>query len=93
LPGAAIKISYSLVGADSGKGENKMSEDQGFVISGAENIAKFQLLRVYHALKLQAKTGMKCKGGSLLKYAKHHYGAKGRTAKEVADSMQAKFGL
>jgi len=66
---------------------------EGFVISGAENIAKFQLLRVYHALKLQAKTGMKCKGGSLLKYAKHHYGAKGRTAKEVADSMQAKFGL
>ena len=68
-------------------------EDQGFVISGAENIAKFQLLRVYHALKLQAKTGLKCKGGSLLKYAKHHYGAKGRTAKEVADSMQVKFGL
>lgn len=48
---------------------------EGFMISGAENIAKFQLLRVYHALKLQAKFGLKCKGGSLLKYAKHHYGA------------------
>lgn len=66
---------------------------EGFMISGEEQMRAFQLLRIYHALRMQERTGMKCKGGSLLKYAKHHYGAKGRTAKAVADDLKARFGL
>ncbi len=66
---------------------------EGFVISGKEQMAAFQMARVYTALRLQERTGLKVRGGSLIKYAKQMYGVKGRTAKAVADDMKAKYGL
>ena len=61
------------------------------VITGADNIAAFQLIRIYHALRLQERTGMTLKGGSVIKYAKHCYGVTGRTAKAVADNLKIKY--
>lgn len=43
----------------------------GFVISGADNMAKFRALQIVHALALEVGTGMQIsRGGSALKAAK-----------------------
>jgi hypothetical protein len=61
------------------------------VISGADNIAAFQIIRLYTALRLQERTGMTLKGGSVIKYVKTYYGVTGRTAKVVADNLKLKY--
>ena len=61
------------------------------VISGPNNMAAFQLIRIYTALRLQERTGMTLKGGSVIKYAKHYYDVTGRTAKVVADNLKLKY--
>ena len=69
-----------------------MNESNGAtVITGAENIAAFQIIRLYHALRLQERTGMTLKGGSAIKHVKTYYGVTGRTAKVVADNLKLKY--
>jgi hypothetical protein len=61
------------------------------VIEGKDNIAAFQILRLYHALRLQERTGMTLSQGSVIKYVNAYYGTKGRTAKVVADQLKEKY--
>ena len=65
--------------------------DGAIVIEGQDNIAAFQLIRLYHALRLQERTGMTLKGGSVIKHVKMYYGVTGRTAKVVADNLKKKY--
>jgi hypothetical protein len=65
--------------------------NESTVITGADNIAAFQIIRLYHALRLQERTGMTLSAGSVIKYVNTYYGVKGRTAKKVADNLKLKY--
>jgi hypothetical protein len=67
-----------------------MSEENGvIVIEGPEQIAMFRLLQIKHALRLEIKTGMKLKGGSLLKLVNREYGQSFRTKKDALAFIEA----
>lgn len=58
-------------------------------ITGPDGIALFRLVTCYHALKLQANTGMKMSRISATKCAQQ-MGFKGRTAKSLLKDMLQK---
>lgn len=64
-----------------------MSNDNGFVVSGREQIDFFRLVAIKGAVKLEA-LGMKRRGESALSAAKKLYGLKGN-AKSVHKQLEA----
>ena len=59
------------------------------IISGNENLARFQLLQHIHALKIEISTGLRHSKGSVLKSAQAKYGVKSRTKAGALEELQA----
>lgn len=59
------------------------------VFSGEDGVGLYRLITLYHALKLQARTGIKMSRVSAVACAKR-LGYKGRTAKTLLEDMLKK---
>jgi hypothetical protein len=58
------------------------------IIEGAENIERFQLIRMRKALELEMRTGMKHSRGSVLAAAQRQFGIKSRTKAGAVTELQ-----
>ena len=67
----------------------EVHENGSMSITGEDGISLFRLVTLYHALKLQAKTGMKMSRVSAVACAKR-LGYVGRTAKTLLADMEKK---
>jgi hypothetical protein len=59
------------------------------VLDTPDGIAAFQAIRLYHALKIEVKTGMTHSQGSVMNHIKQNYlpDSKSRTKKAVLDEF------
>jgi len=57
------------------------------IIDTPDGIERFQKLRLYFALKVEVRTGMKHSQGSILAHLQREYGVKARTKKAALEEF------